>query len=156
VQQQRGAQVSYRLHRKLILEAIDELQRGASAQINLWKYIHDDPTKAALYASGVLCTPRLTMLWLYAFEYQPTLGWLSAERGDHQGSHALESGQRIQDVSKPGLLHLLLQHLLPAPLWASRWRFWLGWLLWPALLVCFVLRCPLLGEGPSRAKYCTA
>lgn len=132
-------QVRYRLHRKLILEAIERLQRGASLQKNLWEHIHEDPTKAALYASGVLCTPRLTMLWLYAFEYHSTLGWLLA---DAEGSHAgrvSEAGSKAHEESELGLLQSLMQHCLPAPLRKNMLLFWLGWVFWPALLVGIVL-----------------
>jgi hypothetical protein len=134
-------QVRYRLHRKMILEAIERLQRGTSLQKNLWEYIHDDPTKAALYASGVLCTPRLTMLWLYAFEYHSTLGWLLADADGSQAARVSEDGSKPRDVSEPGLLQSLMQHYLPAPLRTNTLLFWLGWVLWPALLVGIVHCC---------------
>lgn len=68
----RALQVTYRVHRKLILEAIAHLKaqqpEGFAKPGNMWQYIHQDPTKASLYLSGVLCTPRLSLIWLYIFE----------------------------------------------------------------------------------------
>lgn len=79
-------QVTFRLHRKLILGAIGSLKEqqpaGAAEPGSLWQYIHADPTTAALYVSGVLCTPRLTMLWLHIFEYNATLGPLLADEDE--------------------------------------------------------------------------
>lgn len=93
-------QVEFRLHRKLMMTAITSLKEqqpaGSAEPGSLWQYIHEDPTTAALYVSGVLCTPRLTMLWLHVFEYSTTLGPLLADE-DEQNSQV----GRLHPLSQP-------------------------------------------------------
>ena len=136
-------QVSYRLHRKLILDALQQLRAqqpdGVSAPGNLWEYIHEDPTKAALYVSGVLCTPRLTMLWLYIYEYSSTLGRLLAEGGDDKGPSAQAA------PPSPAAPNTSLGSHATSLISANQLLFWVGWALCPALLV----RLPRACRSPS-------
>lgn len=121
-------QIGYRLHRKLLLGAIANLKEqqpdGTAEPGNLWEYIHDDPTTAALYVSGVLCTPRLTMLWLHTFEYNSTLGPLLADEDESSDQVAYHAPRSIQEF------------LVLFPVRANKVLFWLGWLCCPALMVC--------------------
>ena len=120
-------QIGYRLHRKLLLDAIASLKEqqpdGTAEPGNLWEYIHDDPTTAALYVSGVLCTPRLTMLWLYTFEYNSTLGPLLADEDESSDQVAYHAPRSIQEF------------LVLFPIRANKILFWIGWLCCPALMV---------------------
>jgi hypothetical protein len=122
-------QIGYRLHRKLLLDAIASLKEqqpdGTAEPGNLWEYIHDDPTTAALYVSGVLCTPRLTMLWLHTFEYNATLGPLLADEDEASDTVAYHAPSSIQEF------------LVLFPVRANKILFWLGWLCCPALMVSF-------------------
>lgn len=119
-------QVTFRLHRKLIMGAISSLKEqqpvGTAEPGNLWEYIHADPTTAALYVSGVLCTPRLTMLWLHIFEYSTTLGPLLADE-DELSSQVPHSADGIScgSTEHPNTLHLIeLTDVTTALLHASR------------------------------------
>ena len=120
-------QIGYRLHRKLVLDAIGSLKEqqpdGTAEPGNLWEYIHDDPTTAALYVSGVLCTPRLTMLWLHTFEYNSTLGPLLADEDESNDQVAYHAPRSIQEF------------LVLFPIRANKILFWIGWLCCPALMV---------------------
>lgn len=111
-----------------MLAAISSLKEqqpaGAAEPGSLWQYIHEDPTTAALYVSGVLCTPRLTMLWLHVFEYSTTLGPLLADEDEHNSQvslpacasphlrvHAINSLSHTTNVSTvsvlPGAYHCI-------------------------------------------------
>eukprot|EP00892_Ulva_mutabilis_P000162 jgi/Ulvmu1/10146/UM006_0100.1 len=131
---QQDIKVSFRLHRKLILGAIGSLKEqqpvGTAELGSLWQYIHEDPTTAALYVSGVLCTPRLTMLWLHIFEYSTTLGPLLADEDELNTQVAYHAPNTIQEF------------LMMFPVRANHVLFWIGWLCCPALMVAYhALRC---------------
>ena len=110
-----------RNHRRVLREALQELEDGqfaapprGAARLDLNEFVHNEPTMAALYGSGMLCTPRLSMLWLFLFE-------------------------RKAAVAKAlGHPTLALHRSMPdgdGPLQRNHSAFWLTWLFCPSLMV---------------------
>eukprot|EP00884_Botryococcus_braunii_P003854 jgi/Botrbrau1/1346/Bobra.0063s0057.1 len=70
--------VKFRMHRLAFLQQIQSLQAkqpyGAEMAHGLCDYYIEEPQKAYVYLTTALTAPRFTILWLWLFDYDGTLG----------------------------------------------------------------------------------
>ncbi|KAK9815428.1 hypothetical protein WJX72_003511 [[Myrmecia] bisecta] len=130
-------EIRYRLHRRVILEAIRSLQQeqpnGIHYPRDLREYRKEFPTKASVYFSGILSAPRTCLLWLHVFD-----GDL-LKRVRHGANF---SGGLADTVAAPAPLPGSTADGRPGPPaslhWLdTNWFFLVSWWLWPGLLVAW-------------------